>query len=71
MVVIGNGKLLGLMKWYLDGWLIAPQARRWIEGAAQPIIHSLYRQSANLIDPEMGMFSLVLPEVGPARSPSS
>ena len=53
------------MKWYLDGWLIAPQARRWIEGAAQPIIHSLYRQSANLIDPDMGMFSLVLPEVGP------
>ena len=49
----------------LKGDKIAPRALEWLASAAEPRIHSLYRQSINLIDSEQGLLSVVLPEVGP------
>ncbi len=50
---------------HLQGELIAPRAREWLASATEPRIHSLYRQSVNLIDPRQGLMSVVLPSVGP------
>ncbi len=49
----------------LKGDKIAPRALEWLASAAEPRIHSLYRQSFNLIDSEQGLLSVVLPELGP------
>ncbi len=49
----------------LEGKKIAPRAREWLASATEPRIHSLYRQSVNLIDPRRGLLSVVLPSVGP------
>ena len=49
----------------LQGELIAPRAREWLASATEPRIHSLYRQSINLIDTRQGLLSVVLPSVGP------
>jgi hypothetical protein len=49
----------------LEGKKIAPRAREWLASATEPRIHSLYRQSVNLIDPRQGLLSVVLPSVGP------
>ncbi len=49
----------------LKGDKIAPRALEWLASASEPRIHSLYRQSINLIDSEQGLLSVVLPEVGP------
>jgi hypothetical protein len=49
----------------LKGDKIAPRALEWLASAAKPRIHSLYRQSINLVDSEQGLLSVVLPEVGP------
>ncbi|GMR09202.1 MAG: hypothetical protein BMS9Abin28_0020 [Anaerolineae bacterium] len=49
----------------LNGELIAPRAREWLASAREPRIHSLYRQSVNLIDTRQGLLSVVLPGVGP------
>ena len=49
----------------LQGTLVAPHAVEWLAQARRPRIHSLYRQSLNLIDRRGELFSLVLPAVGP------
>jgi len=49
----------------LQGTLIAPHAVEWLAQARRPRVHSLYRQSLNLIDRRGELFSLVLPAVGP------
>ncbi|MFQ5921481.1 MAG: DUF2877 domain-containing protein [Anaerolineales bacterium] len=49
----------------LHGELIAPRALEWLASAQEPRIHSLYRQSVNLIDTRQGLLSVVLPSVGP------
>ena len=49
----------------LQGELIAPRAGEWLASATEPRIHSLYRQSVNLIDLQQGLLSVVLPSVGP------
>ena len=49
----------------LQGELIAPRAGEWLASATEPRIHSLYRQSVNLIDTRQGLMSVVLPSVGP------
>lgn len=49
----------------LKGDKIAPRALEWLASAAEPRIHSLYRQSINLIDSNQRLLSVVLPEVGP------
>ena len=49
----------------LHGELIAPRALEWLASATDPRIHSLYRQSANIIDARRGLLSVVLPRVGP------
>ncbi len=48
----------------LKGDMIAPRALEWLASAAEPRIHSLYRQSINLIDSNQRLLSVVLPEVG-------
>ena len=48
----------------LQGTLIAPRAIEWLASAKEPRIHSRYRQSVNLIDPEHGLFSVVLTGLG-------
>ncbi len=49
----------------LQGTLVAPHAVEWLSQARGPRVHSLYRQSLNLIDRRGELFSLVLPAVGP------
>ena len=49
----------------LQGTLVAPHAIEWLGQARLPRVHSLYRQSLNLIDRRGELFSLVLPAVGP------
>lgn len=49
----------------LKGDKIAPRALDWLDSSTKPQIHSLYRQSINLIHAEQGLLSVVLPEVGP------
>jgi hypothetical protein len=49
----------------LQGTLVAPHAIEWLGQAQRPRVHSLYRQSLNLIDRRGELFSLVLPAVGP------
>jgi len=49
----------------LEGTKIAPRALEWLASATEPRIHSLYRQSVNLIDTRQGLLSVVLPSVGP------
>jgi hypothetical protein len=49
----------------LQGTLVAPHAVEWLAQARRPRVHSLYRQSLNLIDRRGELFSLVLPAVGP------
>ena len=49
----------------LEGQLIAPRARNWIQNARHPRIHSLFRSSVNLIEPNYGIQSIVLPVNGP------
>ena len=49
----------------LKGYKIAPKALDWLASAIEPRIHSLYRQSINLINAEQSLLSVVLPEVGP------
>ncbi|MFQ5942282.1 MAG: DUF2877 domain-containing protein [Anaerolineales bacterium] len=48
----------------LQGELIAPRALEWLASASNPRIHSLYRQSVNLIDPRQDLLSIVLPDLG-------
>ena len=50
---------------HLQGDKIAPRALEWLTSAAEPRIHSLFRQSINLIDSEQGLLSVVTPELGP------
>ena len=50
---------------HLKGDKIAPRALEWLTSATKPRIHSLYRQSINLINAERSLLSVVLPEVGP------
>ena len=45
--------------------VIAPRAREWLASATEPRIHSLYRQSLNLVDPHNGLLSVVLLGLGP------
>jgi hypothetical protein len=49
----------------LQGILVAPHAIEWLGQARGPRVHSLYRQSLNLIDRRGDLFSMVLPAVGP------
>lgn len=49
----------------LQGTLVAPHAVEWLAQARRLRVHSLYRQSLNLIDRRGELFSLVLPAVGP------
>lgn len=49
----------------LKGDKIAPRALEWLASSAEPRIHSLYRQSINLINSEQRLLSVVLPELGP------
>jgi len=49
----------------LKGELIAPRALDWLASATEPRIHSLYRQSINLIESKQSLLSVVLPELGP------
>ena len=49
----------------LKGDKIAPKALDWLDSSTKPRIHSLYRQSINLINAEQSLLSVVLPEVGP------
>ena len=49
----------------LKGDKVAPRALDWLASAAKPRIHSLYRQSINLINADRSLLSIVLPEVGP------
>jgi len=49
----------------LQGTLVAPHAVEWLGQAGRLRVHSLYRQSLNLIDRRGELFSLVLPAVGP------
>ena len=49
----------------LKGDKVAPRALDWLASAAKPRIHSLYRQSINLINAEQSLLSVVLLEVGP------
>ena len=49
----------------LQGTLVAPHAIEWLGQAQRPRVHSLYRQSLNLIDRRGELFSMVLPAVGP------
>lgn len=49
----------------LRGKQIAPRARHWLTSASKPGIHSLYHQSVNLMDPQNGLLSVVLPDLGP------
>ncbi len=49
----------------LQGSLVAPHAIEWLGQARRSRVHSLYRQSLNLIDRRGELFSLVLPAVGP------
>lgn len=45
--------------------LIAPAAQDWLGSAASPAVHSLYRNSVNLVDAEGELLSVVLPDSGP------
>jgi hypothetical protein len=49
----------------LKGEKIAPRALEWLTSATEPRIHSLYRQSINLIGSDRRLLSVVLREVGP------
>jgi len=49
----------------LKGDKIAPRALDWLDLSTKPRIHSLFRQSINLINAEQSLLSVVLPEVGP------
>ena len=49
----------------LKGDNVAPRALDWLASAAKPRIHSLYRQSINLINTEQSLLSVVLLAVGP------
>ena len=49
---------------WLQGDMIAPRALEWLASAAEPRIHSLYRQSINLIDSDRRLLSVVQPELG-------
>ncbi len=49
----------------LKGDKIAPRALDWLDSSTKPRIHSLFRQSINLINSERSLLSVVLPEVGP------
>ncbi len=49
----------------LKGDKVAPRALDWLASSTKPRIHSLYRQSINLINAEQSLLSVVLPEVGP------
>jgi hypothetical protein len=44
---------------------ITPFVRKWLEESSQAKIHSLYRQSCNLINEHGSLISLVFPLVGP------
>jgi len=48
----------------LKGDKIAPRALEWLASAAEPRIHSLYRQSINLINSDQRLLSVVQPELG-------
>lgn len=50
---------------YLQALWITPFVRKWLERSSHPRIHSLFRQSCNLINEDDGLISLVLPLVGP------
>ncbi len=45
--------------------LIAPAAQNWLGSAASPAVHSLYRNSVNLVDAKGELLSIVLPDSGP------
>lgn len=49
----------------LQGTLVAPYGIEWLGHARHPRVHSLYRQSLNLIDRRGELFSLVLAALGP------
>lgn len=49
----------------LKGDKVAPSALEWLDSSSKPRIHSLFRQSINLINSERSLLSIVLPEVGP------
>ncbi len=49
----------------LKGDKVAPRALEWLVSATKPQVHSLYRQSINLINAERSLLSVVLPDVGP------
>ena len=49
---------------HLQGDMIAPRALEWLASAAEPRLHSLYRQSINLIDSDQRLLSVVQPELG-------
>ena len=49
----------------LKGDKIAPRALEWLDSSTRPQVHSLFRQSINLINSERSLLSVVLPEVGP------
>jgi len=50
---------------HLIGDKVAPRALEWLASATKPRIHSLYRQSINLINANRSLLSVVVPEVGP------
>jgi len=50
---------------HLKGDKVAPRALEWLDSSTKPQVHSLYRQSINLINAEQSLLSIVLPEVGP------